>query len=332
MVMETVFIINPKAGKRNDTDRLLGEIKKAAEQTDASVTTYITKCVGDATRFVSEFCRKCGKTRFIACGGDGTLNEVLNGIKDCEAAEVGVLPMGTGNDFCRNFRELGDFENISLQITGECVKSDVISYTTVVDGEIKEGCCVNMFNIGFDCSVADLTGTIKKRTFFSGSLAYFISILITLVRKRCTRLKIELDGRECHRGKVLLTSIANGCFCGGGIKSNPLAEANDGLININIIKNVSRLRFISLLPYYMKGTFLKLKGIDKVIASEKCSEVVITPECGKIRLCIDGEIVDAGKTRFKALHNAFNFVIPAKTAKREAIREYVIPCNGQHIQ
>jgi hypothetical protein len=225
-----------------------------------------------------------------------------------------------------------DFSDIKSQFNEEYVLCDAIRYKGVVNGQNVERYCANMFNIGFDCNVADETSTLKKYPFIKGSLAYFLSIFVMLVKKKGANFKLEIDGREVHNGKLLLTSIANGCYCGGGIKSNPLAEVNDGLININIIKNVSRLRFISLLPYYMKGTFLKLKGIDKVIASEKCSEVVITPECGKIRLCIDGEIVDAGKTRFKALHNAFNFVIPAKMAKRETIREYVIPCNGQHIQ
>ena len=70
------------------------------------------------------------------------------------------------------------------------------------------------------------------------------------------------------------------------------------------------MKFISLLPYYMRGTFLNLSNIEKYIASEKCREVIIEPKGGHMRLCIDGEIIDAGKTRFEIVHNAFDFVLP----------------------
>ena len=94
--------------------------------------------------------------------------------------------------------------------------------------------------------------------------------------------------------------------------SNPLASVTDGLININIVKNVSRMKFLRLLPYYMKGNYFNLKNIDKVILSLKCSKVKITPTDGKMRLCVDGEIMDAGETEFEICHNAFNFVVPQK--------------------
>ena len=307
--MKTVFIINPCAGKKKNIDEFINRIyliKKDAE-------IYETTAVGDATRFISEYIKEKGAARFISCGGDGTLCEIVNGIAGNGACEVGVIPMGTGNDFCRNFS--CDFSDISGQISGESEKCDIMHYTTTVNGEEKSGYCVNMFNIGFDCNVADLTNTLKKKSFLGGSFAYFASILINLVKKKGANLKIELDGLERHNGKLLLTSLANGCYCGGGIKSNPLAETRDGKININIIKNVSRLRFISLLPSYMKGTVMKRKGVEKIIVSEKCSSVTITPKNGNIRICIDGEITNAGKTEFKIIHNGLSFVIPKEREK-----------------
>ena len=128
-------------------------------------------------------------------------------------------------------------------------------------------------------------------------------------------MKIELDGETVHNGEVLLTSVANGCYCGGGIKSNPLASVKDGFININIVKNISVFKFLSLLPDYMKGTFLSLKNIDKIILSKKCSKVSITPYEEKFKFCNDGEIEKAGKTEFEIIHNAFNFVIPKVVKK-----------------
>ena len=98
--------------------------------------------------------------------------------------------------------------------------------------------------------------------------------------------------------------------------SNPLASVKDGLINI--IRNVSRLRFLYLFPYYKKGSFLKLKNIERVILTEKCSRIKITPQNGRMRPCVDGEIIDAGETEFEICPEAFNFVVPSKCAEQLA--------------
>lgn len=307
--MKTIFVVNPMAGKKNNVEKLIEKIKSDAEKLEADVEVYKTKSVGDATEFVKDFCNKYGKARFIACGGDGTLNEVLCGAVGCEGTEVGVFPMGTGNDFVKNFD--GNFDDVVAQITSCTEKCDVIKYTAELeDGSKKVSYCANMFNIGFDCNVCDAMNDIKKKTIFSGPLAYFLGIFIMLVKKKGANLKIELDGKTVHNGKLLLTSIANGCFCGGGVKSNPGACVRDGIMNVNVVNNVSRTRFVSLLPYYMKGTHLGVKGVEKVITCHDCKTIKITPLDGNMRLCIDGEIISAGITEFEILRDAFNFVVP----------------------
>ncbi len=307
--MKTIFIINPRAGLGKNVKDIINKINNLA---GFNGEIYITKSVGDATLYVKSYCETYGAARFISCGGDGTLNEVLNGAMGFEDVEIGVIPAGTGNDFCRNFKGYGNFGDILSQITGKSIMCDAIRYKTLTGEKKVTGYCANMFNIGFDCNVADLKGEIEKKPFLSGPVSYLISIFVTLIRKKGANLKIEMDGKEKYRGKLLLTSIANGCYCGGGIKSNPLALVSDGLININIIKNVSRFKFLYLLPFYMKGNFLKLKNIDKVILSEKCSKIKLTPLDGNMRLCVDGEIIDAGETEFEICHNAFRFVLPQK--------------------
>ena len=308
--MKTVFIVNPKAGKKNNIEKFIEKINAAANKLSADVEIYVTKAVGDAAVFAHNFCEKHGKARFIACGGDGTLSEVLCGAMDFEDTEIGVFPMGTGNDFVKNFE--GDFSDIEAQITGKSEKCDAIKYTTVCDGKPKTGYCANMFNIGFDCNVVDAMEHIKKKNIASGPFAYFLGILTTLIKKKGADLEIQIDGETKHKGRLLLTSVANGCFCGGGVKSNPGACVHDGLMNVNIIYNVSRLKFICLLPYYMRGTHLSLKGIDRVISNVGCKKLVIRPRGGSMRLCTDGEITTAGETTFEILQDAFSFVIPKK--------------------
>lgn len=317
--MKTIFVVNAKAGKGNKTEKLKRAVDDVSKKLNLESMIYFTEAVGDACRFVREYCRENGAARFIACGGDGTLSEVLNGAMGCADAEVGVIPIGTGNDFCKNFNEDCDFFDVSLQMTGESIKCDAIKYTTEINNIKKTGYGVNMFNIGFDCNVADATNTIKRNTILSGSFAYLVSIFLNLVKKKGADLEIEIDEKLVHSGKLLLTSVANGSYCGGGIMSNPNASVNDGFININIIKNVSRLRFISLLPSYMKGTFLSVSGVEKIAISEKCKKVGIKPKKEMFRLCNDGEIIDAGKTEFEIIHNAFNFVMPTIRKKDERL-------------
>lgn len=316
--MKTVFIINSHAGQGISEQKITDTIKSTCADADI----YITRGVGDATEFVKDYCEKNGAARFIACGGDGTLSEVINGAIGVPGVQTGVMPMGTGNDFCRNFPG-ADFANYKAQITSPTQKCDVIKYTAETDDGIKHGYCVNMVNIGFDCNVAVMTAHMKTKPLISGSMAYFVSILVNLIEKRGADLFIELDGKPVHNGKLLLTSIANGCFCGGGIKSNPQSLTNDGLININIIKNVTRLRFLTLLPYYMKGTHEKLRGIDKIIVSEKHRHIKITPAADSVKICIDGEISSVRSVEFEIVPEAFDFVVPKANCGSKPVATHV---------
>ena len=304
--MKTIFIINPAAGHGKKVNNIISALENAKREYGDTVDYYITKSAGDAKKYTFQYCETYGAARFIACGGDGTFNEVLNGMIHCKDAQIGVMPVGTGNDFCRNFALSDEFMDISKQIFGTNVKCDAIKYTS----DNTFGYCANMFNIGFDCHVVDMTNLVKRKTFLRGSLSYFAAIFVTLIKKKGANLKIETDGEEKNNGKLLLTSLANGNFCGGGIKSNPYASVTDGLIDINIIFNVSRIKFLFLLLFYIKGTHMKLPGIHKIICNKKCKKITITPLDGNMKVSVDGEVISMEKTSFEIIPGAFNFVVP----------------------
>ena len=309
--MKTIFVINPKAGKKNNIDNLSKIILKTAEKLGADVEIYTTKCEGDATCFVKDYLENNGPARFVACGGDGTLCEVLNGAIECEGAEVGVMPIGTGNDFVKNFE--ADFSDIEAQILSDSELCDAIKYkTTLPDGTKRDGYCANMINIGFDCNAGYAMSEMKKKPFVSGSMAYLLAVFTTLVKKKGADLEMLLDGNSVYNGRLLLTSIANGCFCGGGVKSNPLACVHDGLMNVNIVKNISRTRFLTLFPFYKKGTHGNVRGIEKYITNTGCRKITIKPNGDSMRICVDGEVFSAGVTELEILHDAYKFVVPKK--------------------
>ena len=307
--MRFVFIVNPKAGKGKGVDKFKNILAETGIRLKKDFEIYTTESVGDGENYVRTQCKKSKiPTAYIACGGDGTFNEVLNGIFGFEYAYAGVIPIGTGNDFCRNFKEC-DFTDVEAQFNGAPVPCDVIRYSGVVNEKNITKYCANMFNIGFDCNVADMTAKLKQYPLIKGSLAYFLSILVMLVKKKGADLKIEIDGQEVHNGKLLLTSIANGCFCGGGVKSNPYAKTSDGLIDVNIIKDVPRRMFIPCLPKYMKGTLFEADKYTHFASTVQCKNIVVTPK-DRMRLCVDGEIFDAEKVNFEIIPNGINIIKP----------------------
>ena len=314
--MKTIFIINPKAGTGKNLDKRKDEITKMAAELGVEVGFYITKAVGDAEKFARLVCEETKATnpdeelRLVACGGDGTVNEVLNGIMGYENAVLGVVPIGTGNDFVRNFPENADFLDISAQLQGYTMKSDVIKYSGVIDGKEQTRYCINMFNIGFDCNVADLTQTLKTYPLLSGSVAYLAAIVGMLVKKKGANLKVELDGEVVENGPLLLTAVANGGFCGGGVNSAPTAAINDGMMDVNVIYDITRTKFLKKFPHYSKGTHMELPDIDDFLLFRQCREAVITPLDGSMRLCVDGEIVDAGEVKMQMMPLAVNVLVP----------------------
>ena len=313
--MRIIFVINPKAGKGKGIDKWLEKIRSTSEKTGIKADIYMTKAVGDAEAFADLIGKETAgsgeEVRLIACGGDGTLNEVLNGAIKYENLTVGVVPIGTGNDFCRNFPDDGNFLDIEAQLKGRMIKCDAIRYSGLLAGEHQTRYCANMFNIGFDCNVVDLTAKLKNYPLIAGSFAYLMGVAITYIKKKGAKLRVELDGKVIEDGPLLLTAIANGGFCGGGVHSSPYASVTDGIMDVNVIYNVSRLDFLKKFPYYAKGTHMELPDIDHTIYAGTCRSAKVTPLDGTMRLCTDGEIVDAGEIEFEVVPAAFNLLVPA---------------------
>ncbi len=312
--MKNYFIINPMAGQGKGIDKLIKQINTTSTYLGENSIIYITESIGDgekyARRVSQEAYDKNEKIRVFPCGGDGTLNEIINGIFGFHNVSCGCIPLGTGNDFIRNFGNSKDFLDLESQFAGKTIKTDLIKYEGVIDGKYTTRYCANMFNIGFDCNVVDLTARLKTYPLISGSLAYLIAIIGTLVEKKGARLKVEADGKIIEDGDVLLCAIANGSFCGGGIKSSPQASTSDGLFDLNIIHHVSRSRFVKLFPSYTKGKHIDKPGIEKIFLAKKCKSVKITPKAMCFRLCTDGEISTVGEINMEIVKDAFEFIVP----------------------
>ncbi|MEG0961156.1 MAG: diacylglycerol kinase family protein, partial [Erysipelotrichaceae bacterium] len=243
--MRNIFILNPAAGQGKALNQI-DDIKAAAAELNIDVEFYKTASPIDPEIYCGDIMASMDpneKIRIYACGGDGTLNEVVNACYGYENVEIGVIPKGTGNDFVRNFGKKEDYFNYKAQLMGESIICNVINYSGVSNGEIINRYCCNMFNIGFDCNVVDLAAKYKKYPLVKGTPAYMLGVLKTLIEMHGTRLKITLDDGTVMDQDFLLVALANGCYCGGGVKGVPKANVTDGFIDVSIINPMTRLKF-----------------------------------------------------------------------------------------
>lgn len=322
--MKHIFIMNPAAGKGKAGNVFLPRIIEASKKLEIDYEIHRTIAPGDAEHFVRSRCEAMARemsgdngangdiVRFYACGGDGTLNEVVNGAYGYKDVEVAMIPAGTGNDFPRSFGDASHFEDIEAQIHGASLCIDLICYETESAEEetgpvIRYG--INMFNIGLDCNAADLVGKIKQYPFVKGPLAYILGVGIVLGKKEGITLQILFEDGDTYEGEFMLAAIGNGRYCGGGFKGMPKAELDDGLMDVSIVDNITRRTFLSLIGKYHKGTHLDDPEVMKFLTYKQCKKLKMIP-VGRVKMCTDGEISTVGQTSFEIIPNAMKFSVP----------------------
>ncbi len=303
--MKYCFIINPASGKSATKEGLEERICEVLGARGADYCVLNTEAPGDIARYIERFSsdNKGEQISFFACGGDGTLCEAVNGImkiEDRERIRLGIVPVGTGNDFVRNFGARECFLDIEAQLDASEAEIDLMRVNDIYS--------INMVNIGFDCQVVVKTAKIKKRKWMPSKLAYICGLLLTLIKKPGT--VIELAGAEgkCEKKELLLCTFANGSYCGGGFYSNPQASLCDGKVNALFIKNISRLKFLGLVGKYKNGTHLTGE-YDALLSSEKSEKYAL--EFGApTELSIDGEIIKAERAEIVCVPRALKVLIP----------------------
>lgn len=283
--MEHIFIVNPTAGNGKGCEKLIRDIGRERAGR-ANVHIFVTEGAKMARSLVEDWCGRSPEVRFYACGGDGTLQVVAAAAAGQKNAEVGMIPIGTGNDFVRNFKTPRLFLDIGRQIQGIARPVDLIEYR-----ETEEGFCtygINMINIGFDSDVAAEMQKNKRHMVFGGKRAYLFGVARTLLRKMGKEMEVTADG-ERLAGEFLLTAAANGRFCGGGFMAAPEALLSDGALDLQVIGKVGRMRFLSLVGKYRSGTYLKCPAGRAVAEVRRCREIKIVL-AEQANIAIDGEI------------------------------------------
>lgn len=302
-----LFIVNPAAGKKDRSAMLHALIEK--EMAELGITEYdihTTTNAGDATEFTRRYLENNNdrSVNVYSCGGDGTLNETVNGVFGFENAAVGVIPIGSGNDFIRSFPEYEekDFLSLKRMILGETKTIDAIKSC----GRVS----INIMSVGFDAATTKGMAKYKKLPLVSGSLAYDLSLVKCLFTSRRNRYSYEIDGIPVpeKEGDYLFTIMANGKWYGGGFNAAPNAEFDDGNIELITIKTVSIPTLMKLVGLFRKGEHM---GWKDLVYSTKCRSVkIITKD--KTNLNFDGEIIEVKDPLVEIAPSSVKIILPKK--------------------
>lgn len=304
MSVKHIFIINPMAGKGKTVMELAEALKPFRDGYDIEI--YPTAGVGDATEYVKKTLvgSDDGDTyRFYSCGGDGSLNEVVNGVMLSGKKNYAVCPYpcGSGNDFVKAIGGREKYLDIAKLLTTEAKPIDVI--------KAGEHYAVNAVHFGFDTKVARVMQRVKRKPLIGGKNAYTTGVAAAFLSSMKYDCTLIADGETVHSGKFLLCTLANGQYVGGQYRCAPRSSCEDGLIEVCLVKPVSRPRFLKLVKYYVAGTHLDDPQFADIVVYRRAKALTLSSPEKNFAFSLDGEVVYDNDVRIEALHGELNMVI-----------------------
>lgn len=279
--MKTELIINLTAGGGKPRPHLKTIFKYLKENGFNFKVSY-TSHHGEAIELARKAADK-GMDIIVSIGGDGTVNEIVNGImKSKNNPSLGIIPLGWANDFIKSTDIPSDIiEACKILIRGKIKKIDI----GVINSQIY---FANICGVGFDAEVAQLANQMKSKHPNLRILSAFVYVFAT-VKKLLSpfgyhNVKIKFNGQKIH-SKILFIAISNGRFYGGRFKITPRAILDDGLLEICLVEEMGRFRYLSIIPKVFKGTHASIKGISFYRAKEvviESSEIILAQVSGEV--------------------------------------------------
>lgn len=299
--MKHLFIINPNAGKGKAFETVMPRIKEAVAERNVDYSVYVSSSPEDT----SSYCKKMGesgeKIRIYACGGDGTIYDVVNAIYGYDNIEFAAVPLGSGNDFIRLFGTKEQFADIGAQIDGTAIKIDAI--------KCGDQIAVNQCSMGFDAEVCSKQADFKKIPWLTGESAYTASLIYCLKSKTANRFTVAIDDGEPMTDDFIFAFCGNSRFYGGGYQAAPYAVPDDGLLDFSIVRSMKIPRLLTQIGNYKKGRHYNwpettyVRGRKMTVHSDTPASVNVDGECDLVT-----------DSTFEVIPSAFNFVIPTTSS------------------
>ena len=295
--MYYVFVING----RPDKAFIENEVKSQLEGVKINYEIYKTDSEGDATRFVKIYCdfHQEDEICFVACGGTGTLSEVVNGVIGYPNKRVALLAYGSGNNFTLSFPGR-NFRSVKDMLEGETVQSDVI--------KCNNDYSINVINLGFDSMAAYFGAQYildgKDKPYLRGTAR-------SVVFNRFNRYKIVVDGEKMSRGTTMFCTIANAQYYGQNYRCAPYAEINDGHMDVEVNRSTTLLTFVLMYRHFKDGHHVENAFCRRRMKFKNARHVEISSK-SLIYLCVDGEMVASRHFNIDLIDKAVTLQLPAK--------------------
>ena len=300
-IVKQVFIINPHAGKKDQTARIYEMADRLREKHGLDCVCMLTERPGGATEMARKLAENGEDVRIYACGGDGTIHEVANGIAGFPNAAMTCIPAGTGNDFLKNFGpDMEKFQDAENLWDGEVRQLDLVD----CNGRYAVTIACN----GIDARVAESVHRYSKTPALSGKGSYIASVAVNFLASPISRKwTVTIDDGVPIEGDFALVSLCNGRYYGGGFFPVPEARMDDGVLHAVVIRKVTRMEFLQLVGPYSKGKHKELP--PHLIQVLPAKEIRITAE-EDISTCLDGECFRSREVLMRMADKKLNFFGP----------------------
>jgi len=308
-----LVVVNPNAGNRK-CGKDWPEISRILESQNIPFHAVMTQHRSHAVHLTEEYVGK-GFQKILVVGGDGTLNEVVNGIFRQQRFAVselllGMIMVGTGNDWGRMYRIPSSYEKAVKAIRKErrfIQDAGMVSYTAE-NGEPVTRYFLNMAGLGFDALVALKTNMMKDKG-RGGTLAYLYNLVMGLFRYHHVPVKISIDGENVYDDRMFSMNIGICRYNGGGMKQAPMAIPDDGIFDVTVFRAISKLRVLTNVYRLYSGNFAHL-SLARIFRGKE----IEVRAMGKRKLLLeaDGESLGSGPFTFNILPRSVAVIVGKK--------------------
>ena len=295
--MKHLFIINPAAGSRDRTEMYSVAIHEACDARELDYRIAVSEGPGDCTRLAREAAESGEEVRIYACGGDGTLNEVAAGAAGYPNAAITVFSGGSGNDFVKLFTDPKAFFDIHRLLDADEATFDMI--------RCNDDLSLNICSVGLDARIGTDVARYKRLPLLHGFRAYAASTVVNVVKGISEHYVIDIDG-ETIDGNQTFVCVCNGRFYGGGFNPVPEADPADGLLDVLVVRHVSRAQVPFIIGKYKNGRYKELHKVARHFRTDRVKVVCDKPTS----INLDGELRTATTVEFSVAKEKIRFFYP----------------------
>ena len=295
--MTHLFIINPAAGSRDRSGEYRQKIEAAFAGRTEPYRIEISKGPGDCTKLARDAAESGETYRIYACGGDGTLNEVVQGAAGFDNVAITVYSGGSGNDFVKLFDDPKAFFDIERLLDAETATFDLI--------KCNDDYSLNICSVGLDARIGTDVQSYKRLPLLHGFRAYVASTVVNVFKRIAEHYVVHING-EVIDGEKTFVCCCNGRFYGGGFNPVPEADPSDGLMDVLLVDKVSLLQVPGIVGKYKNGRYKELPKLVRHVLTDRVRIVCDKPS----PISLDGELRQAKVINMEIAKEKINFFYP----------------------